>query len=112
MANEKKAVTPAATTGSKKLFFGWENIKWVCREIMNIYSAKDSYFSKKRLESGAAFVIAQWGMIFFLLEKHSTLSMGEFLLWAGAEFAVSGYIINKIQSEKKTQSDTPTEEQL
>jgi hypothetical protein len=27
--------------------------------------------------------------------------MGEFLLWAAAEFAVSGYIINKIQSEKK-----------
>jgi hypothetical protein len=112
MANEKKAVTPAATTGSKKWFFGWENIKWVCKELMNVYSAKDSYFSKKRIESGVAFIIAQWGMIFFLLEKHSTLSMGEFLLWAGAEFAVSGYIINKIQSEKKTHSETQTEEQL
>jgi hypothetical protein len=112
MANEKKAVTPAATTGSKKWFFGWENIKWFCKELMNVYSAKDSYFSKKRIESGVAFIIAQWGMIFFLLEKHSTLSMGEFLLWAGAEFAVSGYIINKIQSEKKTQSETQTEEQL
>ena len=33
--------------------------------------------------------------------------MGEFLLWAAAEFAVSGYIINKIQQEKKT--DTPSE---
>ena len=38
---------------------------------------------------------------FFLLEKHSTLTMGEFLLWAAAEFAVSGYIINQIQKEKK-----------
>ena len=27
--------------------------------------------------------------------------MGEFLLWAAAEFAVSGYIINKIQKEKE-----------
>ena len=39
-------------------------------------------------------------MVFFLLEKHVDLSMGEFLLWAAAEFAVSGYIINKIQKEK------------
>ncbi len=105
MANEKKQV--ATETPSKNWFFGWENIKWFCREIMNVYSSKDSYFSKKRLESGAAFVVAQWGMIFFLLEKHSTLTMGEFLLWAAAEFAVSGYIINKIQKEKA--SDTPTQ---
>ena len=106
MANEKKA-TPA-TTGGKKWFFGWSNIKWAITELMNIYSAKDSYFSKKRIESGIAFIVAQWGMIFFLLEKHSTLSMGEFLLWAAAEFAVSGYIINKIQSEKKATDNTET----
>jgi hypothetical protein len=33
--------------------------------------------------------------------------MGEFLLWAGAEFAVSGYIINKIQKEKKPTEELP-----
>jgi hypothetical protein len=93
----------------KNGFFGWENIKWLFREIMNIYSAKSSYFSKKRIESGIAFAIAQWGMIFFLIEKHSTLNMGEFLLWAAAEFAVSGYIINKIQSEKKKNTETTEE---
>lgn len=92
-----------------KLFFGWTNVKWFCTEFMNIYSAKTSYFSKKRIESGIAFVIAQWGMIFFLLEKHSTLSMGEFLLWAAAEFAVSGYIINKIQKEKSSVNDQITD---
>ena len=32
---------------NKKYFFGWENIKWFCKELMNVYSAKDSYFSKK-----------------------------------------------------------------
>jgi hypothetical protein len=36
--------------------------------------------------------------------------MGEFLLWAAAEFAVSGYIINQIQKEKK--KNEPTEEEL
>lgn len=89
----------------KKWFFGWGNIKWGIKELIKIYSPKPSYFSKKRIESGVAFLIAQWGMIFFLLQKYETLSMGEFILWAAAEFAVSGYIINKIQKEK-----SPTDE--
>jgi ribose/xylose/arabinose/galactoside ABC-type transport system permease subunit len=83
-----------------------EKIKWFFTEIINIYSTKKSYFSKKRIESGIAFVIAQWGMIFFLLEKHIDLSMGEFLLWAAAEFAVAGWMIHKIQKEKS--DNTPS----
>jgi hypothetical protein len=108
MANEKKAVT---TEPTKKKWFTkvTDKVKWFFGELLAMYSGKSSYFSKKRVESGVAFIIAQWGMIFFLLEKHSTLSMGEFLLWAAAEFAVSGYIINKIQQEKKTGSETPVE---
>ena len=90
---------------SKKYFFGWTNIKWFIKEIGEMYSSKKSHFSKKRIESGVAFIIAQWGMIFFLLQKYEALSMGEFILWAAAEFAVSGYIINKIQKEK-----APTDE--
>mgnify|MGYP000382147137 CR=1 FL=1 len=82
-----------------------EKIKWFFTEIINIYSTKKSYFSKKRIESGIAFVIAQWGMIFFLLEKHSTLNMGEFLLWASVEFAVAGWMVNRIQKEKSTKTD-------
>lgn len=77
-----------------------DNAKWFFCEILKIYSGKDSFFSKKRIESGIAFIVAQWGMIFFLLEKHSSLSMGEFLLWASVEFAVAGYIVNKIEKSK------------
>ena len=102
---EKDKKSPAVVdVPKKKYFFGWTNLKWICKELLNVYSSKTSYFSKKRVESGLAFIIAQWGMIFFLLEKHSTLTMGEFLLWAAAEFAVSGYIINKIQKEKKPET--------
>ena len=56
----------------KKYFFGWENIKWLVKEIGNMYSSKKSFFSKKRIESGLAFIIGQWGMIFFLLENQLT----------------------------------------
>jgi uncharacterized protein HemX len=72
---EKEKKSPKALEVPKsRYFFGWTNLKWGIKELMNIYSAKDS-----------------------------TLSMGEFLLWAAAEFAVSGYIINKIQKEKKAE---------
>lgn len=101
MTNTKKSTD----VSKKKFFFGWENIKWGIKEMMNIYSSSPSFFSKKRIESGVAFLIAQFGMVFFLLQKYQGLSMGEFLLWAGAEFAVSGYIINKIQKEKESDSN-------
>jgi hypothetical protein len=85
---------------TKKYFFGWDNIKWLITQLGAMYSGKASYFSKKRVESAVAFGIAQWGMIFFLLKKYEGLSMTDFLIWAGVEFTVSGYMINHIQKEK------------
>lgn len=89
----------------KKYFFGLENIKFALTEIIKIYSNKPSFFSKKRLESGIAFIIAQWGMIYFLLQKMPVMTASDLAIWAGIEFAVSGYIINQIQKEKKSSSD-------
>lgn len=90
----------------KKYFFGWKNVKWGITELINMYSTKKSYFSKKRIESGVAFIVAQWGMIFFLLEKYKDLSMTDMLMWAGAEFGITGYIVAQIQKEKKEDSKT------
>lgn len=83
-----------------------KNIKWFFKELLLIYSNKPSFFSKKRIESGISFLIAQVGMVFFLAVKYDSISMGEFILWAGAEFAVAGYIINKIQKEKSLEEVT------
>jgi hypothetical protein len=94
----------------KKYFFGWENIKWAVREIVNMYSSQASFFSKKRIESGIAFAIGQFGMIFFLLKRYQSLSMSDFLIWAGIEFAVAGYMINQIQKEKMTKSEPTVSE--
>ena len=89
------------TKSGKKYFFGWENIKMIFTELGRMYDTKPSLLSKKRIESGIAFIIAQWGMIFFLLEKISIMTTSDLAIWAGIEFAVSGYIINQIQKEKK-----------
>ena len=81
-------------------FFGWNNIKWLMREFLKIYSDEPSYFSKKRIESSVAFAIAQWGMIIFLLNNYTSLSVSEFLIWASSEFVIAGYYVNQIQREK------------
>jgi len=85
----------------KKWFLGWTNIKWLTKELINLYSNKDSYFSKKRIESGIAFIVGQWGMIYFLIKNIDNLSSSDITLWAGLEFAIAGYIVSQIQKEKK-----------
>ena len=82
-------------------FFGQINIKWFIIEIVKLYSNEKSYFSKKRVESGVAFLIGQIGMIFFLHKKYESLSMSDFIMWATLEFVISGYLVNQIQKEKK-----------
>ena len=83
--------------------------KWLKTEILNMYSSKPSFFSKKRVESGIAFLIGQWGMVFFLLEKHSNMTASDLAIWAGIEFAISGYMLNQIQKEKKAAEVSPEE---
>jgi hypothetical protein len=94
----------------KKLFFGWTNIKWFITEIINLYTGKPSYFSKKRVESGIAFFIGQWGMIYFVIENLSKMTTSDMVLWAGVEFADSGYMVNQRQEEKKNLKEDIEEE--
>jgi len=84
----------------KKFFFGWSNIKWIIKELTALYSGEASYFSKKRIESGVAFIVGQWGMIYFLINNNSTMTASDIVLWAGVEFAIAGYMVNQIQKEK------------
>jgi hypothetical protein len=70
-----------------------------------LYSNEPSYFSKKRVESGIAFIVGQWGMIYFLTQNIDKLTTSDIALWAGVEFAIAGYIINQIQKEKKVEDN-------
>lgn len=87
------------------------DVSWFIKEIFKIYSSQSSYFSKKRIESGIAFVIAEWGMIYYMISKIDTLSSVELFTWASIQFCAAGYIINQIQKEKRVASyDTTTVE--
>jgi hypothetical protein len=86
---------------NKKYFFGWTNIRWFISEIGKIYSGAESYFSKKRIESGIAFVIGEWGMIYFLINNIDKLTASDIVIWSSVQFAIAGYIVREIQKEKK-----------
>lgn len=77
------------------------NIIWFFTELVNLWSDKDSYFSKKRVESSIAFAIAQTGMITYFLLHYKEMDMYTLLMWAGAEFLIAGYQISHTQREKK-----------
>jgi hypothetical protein len=77
------------------------DIKWFIKEVGKIYSTEDSYFSKKRIESGMAFAIGQFGMIYFLIENADNMTMQDMLMWSGTEFLMAGYTVSQIQKEKK-----------
>lgn len=87
-----------------KFFLGWENLRWLIIELGNIYTSKNSYFSKKRIESSIAFIIGQIGMVWFLVEHVFQMTSSDIILWSGVEFAIAGYIVNQIQKEKKDET--------
>ncbi len=88
--------------GVKKVF---SRINWFFKEILKIYSTEDSYFSKKRIESGAAFVVGQFGMVYFLIQSIDTMTTQDLLMWAGTEFVIAGYTVSQIQKEKKRKDE-------
>lgn len=90
-------------------FIGRNRFTWLVKEIVKMYSANEtSYFGKKRVESGSAFWILQWGMIYsliHLIRQNSNFDMYQLLAWATVEAAISGYYVKQIQNEKKMNMD-------
>jgi hypothetical protein len=86
-------------------FLGIKNQKWFIREVRKIYSNEKSYFSKKRLESGAAFTIAMHGLIFYFIAHVGTMSVTDLIIWSTPLFLICGYQVNKIQEEKKLKEE-------
>jgi hypothetical protein len=76
-------------------------LKWFISEVIAMYSDTPSFFSKKRVESGIAFLTAMSGMIWFLIEHKKAMTTGDVVLWAGSLFVIAGYTVNQIQKEKE-----------
>jgi hypothetical protein len=76
-------------------------IKQGFKELVKMYSNQESFFSKKRIESGVAFVVLQWGMVHWLVLNVSKISASDLFVWATVNVAISGYVVSQIQKEKK-----------
>jgi hypothetical protein len=98
-------------------FFGYDNFKWILRELTKMYSGNEtSFFSKKRIESGIAFIILQWGMIYWFVNNITVpvstsssvihgISSSDLFLWASIEAVICGYTLSRIEKEKKENND-------
>lgn len=84
----------------KNGFFGWENFKWIIRELYKTLSSEPSYFSQKRLFTSTAFITGIFGMLFYLIKKWETMTELEFYGWAIIIFTVAGYNMSQIQKNK------------
>lgn len=83
-------------------FFGWNNFKWVVKELIKMYSNIPSFFSYKRFQTGVAFLTFQIGARYALYNHVHSIS--DFLLWASAELLICGYTLNQTQKEKKEEN--------
>lgn len=91
-------------------FFGWDNIKWFLKEIMNMYSSSTvSYFSKKRFESSIAFLSGVGAMLLYIYTHRHVLQNSEILADCGLLLGSSMWQVNKLQQEKKLNATTTPE---
>lgn len=92
---------PPIKKPKSKLLFGWSNIRWAIKEILKIYSGRPSFFSKKRIESGFAYLIGQAAMIWYFVAMYTTMNMQDMAIWASIEFVIAGYVTYQIQAQKR-----------
>ena len=92
--------TTQQTTSKKRYFFGWENTKWVIKELVKMYSNQPSFFSYKRFQMGTAYFMFTQGSMYVL--TNFVKSVQDFTLWAIPVLLVSGYTLNAVQKEKIT----------
>lgn len=83
------------------LFVGRKKFIWLVHQLVKMYSAEEkSYFSKKRIESGIAFIIAEHGALFWLAKKYDVMNTSDFGIWITIQLFIAGWYVGQIQKEK------------
>lgn len=91
----------AAKKATSKWLFGTTNLRFYIKELFKMYAAKEkSFFSKKRIESGIAFIVFLWGMIHWLVINITTIGYVGIVAWGTVMASICGYVIKQIQNEK------------
>lgn len=83
-----------------------KKISWFIGEVNKMYSESEkSFFSKKRVEGGIAFIVLQWGLIHWMVKTlllPERMPASELFIWSSIELAICGYTLSKIEDLKKS----------
>lgn len=90
-----------------KTFFGWTNLRFVIKELIKMYSAETSFFNKKRIESGIAFIFALCMTCYYLYKQADTMDIWAFGYILATWLLIAGYTVTQIQKEKKPDIPDP-----
>ncbi len=79
----------------------WNQVKYIIKQLVLMYSDQPSIFAKKRVESGLYLYSALGAMLSMIWIRRHTITITEFMLIVTGMLAVAGYNIREIQNEKK-----------
>lgn len=82
-------------------------ITWYLKELIAMYSAGETFFSKKRIESGIAFLFALIVTIYYVYQKIDIMDIWQFGYIMTTWLFIAGYTVNQIQKEKASTPDEP-----
>lgn len=99
------AITAITTSVLILFVIGRDKFRWFASEMLKLYSGEKSYFSKKRIESGIAFIIGEAGAIFWIQHSYEKMDTYDFCMWLTIQLAVAGWMVSAIQKEKKVTPD-------
>jgi hypothetical protein len=84
-------------------FFGWNNIKFVIRESIKMYSNEKSFFSKKRFETSVAFISGVGFILCYDWLHRYSMTGSEVAAHATILLGSAYYGVKNIQAEKLAQ---------
>lgn len=82
-------------------FFGWDNAKWLLKELIKTLGDKPSYFSSKRLERVALFWCAIFIVMNYYRVSYDKLTPSDIVLLTTPLFAYAGFNTIMNNKEKK-----------
>lgn len=77
-----------------------KSLIWFPKEILKLYSNQESYFSKKRIEGGAAFIFSLGFTICYSIINIHVITPTEQVILITPWLLICGYNVSKTQEEK------------
>lgn len=85
----------------KEPLFTKENLKFFIVELLKLGSSKKSYFSLKRILVIHSWIIAQWGLIMWLINNWDSVDYVGIIAWSAVNLSSNIVTTHFVQKEKR-----------